>query len=277
VRKLSRRQFVRLAAGGALLSALEACETNPLGPSATPPPTATPPATVQSFSTTPPATPPSATTTPTPTVTPTRQLLRNQNVPGFYVRYYRPLEPIDRDRWTLSVEGLVRHPQKLSLSNVLAMPARTQVSRMKCVECWSAAAEWQGLHLSTLLELVSPQDAATWVHLYCADGYYESMRLERLLEDRVLFVHHMNGQILPDLYGAPLRLMVPFVYGYKSAKAIVRIEFADEELIGYWPTVGPYTTHGLIRPGRDHPLDLGGTRTIEGGEIFYPDGIESQK
>ncbi len=205
-------------------------------------------------------------------------LLRNENVPGFYVRYYRPLEPINRDRWTLSVGGLVRHEQQMSLGDVLALPARTQASRMKCVECWSAVAEWQGFHLSSLMELAGAQESATWVHFHCADGYYESMPIRQLLEQRVLFVHHMNGAILPDAYGAPLRLTVPFLYGYKSAKSITGIEFATEELRGTWPTLGPYTTHGTIRAGRDHPLDLGGTRQIEGGgEIFYSDGLESRE
>jgi DMSO/TMAO reductase YedYZ molybdopterin-dependent catalytic subunit len=102
------------------------------------------------------------------------------------------------------------------------------------------------------------------------------MSIEALLRERVLFVHHMNGELLPDLYGAPLRLMVPFLYGYKSAKAIVTMEFAEKELIGFWPTTGPYTEHGRILAGRDYPLDLKEGREIQGGgEIFYPDGIES--
>ena len=175
----------------------------------------------------------------------------------------------------LSVTGLVRNPQQLSLSNVLALPRESQVSRMKCVECWSAAAKWEGFHLRSILEIADPKPEVKWVHFQCADGYYESTSLEALLPERVLLVHHMNDNILPDIYGAPLRLMVPFLYGYKSAKAIVSMEFAAEELPGYWPTVGPYTTHGNIRRGQDHPLDLEGTRQIAGGsEIFYPDGIE---
>jgi DMSO/TMAO reductase YedYZ molybdopterin-dependent catalytic subunit len=204
--------------------------------------------------------------------------MRNDNVPGFYVRYYRPLEPVDRGRWSLAVEGLVRNPQQLPLMGVMTLPRVRQVSRMKCVECWSAAAEWEGFHLSSLLELVEPAADARWVHMHCADGYYESMSIEALLRERILFVHHMNGNILPDIYGAPLRLMVPHLYGYKSAKALVRLEFAADELPGYWPTVGPYTTHGRIRATRDNPLDLpGGSRSIEGGgEIFYSDGIESR-
>jgi DMSO/TMAO reductase YedYZ molybdopterin-dependent catalytic subunit len=163
----------------------------------------------------------------------------------------------------------------MSLAEVLALPRRTQISRMKCVECWSAAAKWEGFHLSALMEQVQPFSSATWVYLQCADGYFESMSVEGLLRERVLFAHHMNDQILPNAYGAPLRLMVPFLYGYKSAKAITRIEFGDHEGEGYWSSRG-YTSHGTIRAGFDHPLDVEGSREIEGGgEIFYPDGIEA--
>lgn len=266
MRRISRRDFARLALASAGLSLLTNCAAEELPPAAEAPAT---PAVA--------ALPPTATPGSTPTPVPTRSILTNENVGDFYVRYYQPFEGVDPDRWTLSLEGLVRHPQKLSLSNVLAMPRISQVSRMKCVECWSAVAHWEGVHLSTLMELADPDPKAKWVRFLCADGYYESMSIEALLQERVLFVHHMNGELLPDLYGAPLRLMVPFLYGYKSAKAIVTMEFAEEELIGFWPTVGPYTEHGRIRAGRDYPLDLGESRDIQGGgEIFYPDGIESR-
>jgi sulfoxide reductase catalytic subunit YedY len=266
VKRISRRDFARLALASAALSFLANCAPEELSPPTDAPNT---PAAV--------SLPATATPSSTSTPLPTRSILTNENVDGFYVRYYQPFEGVDPDRWTLTIEGLVRRPQKLSLSNVLAMPRISQVSRMKCVECWSAVAQWEGIHLSTLMELADPDPKARWVRFLCADGYYESMSIEALLRERVLFVHHMNGEILPDIYGAPLRLMVPFLYGYKSAKAIVTMEFAEEELIGFWPTVGPYTEHGWIRAGRDYPLDLGERREIQGGgEIFYPDGIESQ-
>ena len=257
MRNLSRRQFTRLAAGGTLLSLLNACGlSQDLQPAPTVPVGATPQAS---------------------SPTPARLILRNDNVPGFYVRYYKPFEAVDPERWTLAVEGLVQNPQSLSLSDLLALPRVSQVSRMKCVECWSAAAKWEGFHLSSLLEIVNPHPDAKWVHFRCADGYYESLSIEELLQERVILVHHMNGEILPDIYGAPLRLMVPSLYGYKSAKALVRLEFAKEELPGYWPAVGGYATAGIIQRGRDHPLDVEGSRDIPGGgEIFYPDGIESQ-
>ena len=271
MRSFSRRQFARLLFGGAVASLISTC---------TPERGTGPTAGQGSRATVPQPVPPTATSdptaVPTPVAAPTQPTLSSKNVGKFYVRYHRDFKAPNPDRWTLAVDGLVRNPQRMSLSNVLALPAISQVSRMKCVECWSAAAKWEGFHISTLMELADPDPKADWVHFLCADGYYESMRVEALLQDRVLFVHHMDDEILPDIYGAPLRLMVPFRYGYKSAKAIESIEFAEDELYGYWSTVG-YTTHGEIRPGRDNPLDLPGVRQIEGGaEIFYPEGIESR-
>jgi DMSO/TMAO reductase YedYZ molybdopterin-dependent catalytic subunit len=207
----------------------------------------------------------------------TRPILQNEDRPGFFVRYYKPFEAVDPTRWTLSVEGLVKRPQELTLQDIQSLPVVWQVSRMVCVEGWSVAARWEGFHLSSLLERVEPQPEARWVHFYCADDYYESLPLEELLMERVLFAYGMNDEPLSDAYGAPLRLIVPPRYGYKGPKAITRLVFAEEELRGYWPTVGPYSTEGDIKPGRDYPLDLGETRQIDGGEeISYPDGIESQ-
>ena len=254
---LTRRQVARLALAGMTATILSTCgiEANPATSTPIPSPT-------RSF---------------IPTPAPSRPMLRSDNIPGFYVRYIRPIEALNRDTWTLTVEGLVGNRQVLTYPEVLSLERANQVSRMKCVECWSAAAKWEGFHLSTLLQLVNPQPDAKWVHMRCADGYHESMSVEALLRERVLFVHHMNDALLPDEYGAPLRLMVPSLYGYKSAKVITRLVFAPDELAGFWPSAGPYTTHGTIRQGRDNPLDLVGTRPIAGGgEIFYPDGIESQ-
>jgi len=258
---VSRRQFIRLALGGLALSALSGCAPEEiLRATATPSPRGTPwPG-----------------STPVPTPGPTREILRNQNIPGFYVRYYKPFAAVDPARWTLAVEGLVKKPQKLTLPDVQSLPLVSQVSRMKCVECWSAAAKWEGFRLPSLLQLVEPQPEAKWVHFYCADDYFESLPIEELLLERVLFVHRMDDGPLHDLYGAPLRLIVPHKYGYKGPKAITRLVFATEELPGFWPTTGPYTTDGDIEPGTDRPLDLGGSRRIGGGEIRYPDDMESK-
>lgn len=265
MKKLNRRDFLRLAIGGAALAALNRCAPGVLTPTAEP--SVTGGAGTGALAPTP---------RPTPTAQ-TARLLRNENRPGFYIRFIKAIEPIDPETWSLSVEGLVGQPRTLKLADLQALPPVTQKSRMKCVEGWSAAAKWAGFRPQALMDLVQVRPEATWIHLYSADDYYESLPLAELTMERVLFVYGMNDQPLPPEYGGPLRLMVPFKYGYKSPKSILRIVFADQELQGYWPTVGPYSTEGDIQPGPDYALDLDEMRTVKsGGEIIYADGLESQ-
>jgi sulfoxide reductase catalytic subunit YedY len=256
MKPITRRQFLRVATvsgvGALAAAAASACGVTPSG--------------VQRL-------------TPTaPGGTTTGEILRNENVPGFYVRYFNPFPAPDPTEWRLSVEGLVARPQTLSLDDVQGLPTISDVRRMKCVECWSARAKWEGFDLETLMESADPDPAARWLQFYCADGYYESLSLDELQEEGVLFAYAMNDELLPAKYGSPLRLVVPSKYGYKWPKAITRLEFATEEKPGYWPTVGPYTTSGVIRAGVDHPLDLPeDTRPIEGGEVLYPEDLEARQ
>jgi DMSO/TMAO reductase YedYZ molybdopterin-dependent catalytic subunit len=202
-------------------------------------------------------------------------LIISENRPGFYIRWINAIEPIDREAWRLEVTGLVKDARSLSLEELRALPDAVQRSRLKCVEGWSAAAQWEGFRTQALVDHVQPHGDATWVHFRCADRYYESLPLEQLLDERVLFAHGMNAQPLPDEYGAPLRLIVPFLYGYKGPKAIVEMEFSDKQRTGYWPATGPYSEEGRIEAGYDLPLDLGGVREHGAGEVVYEDGLES--
>jgi sulfoxide reductase catalytic subunit YedY len=251
---MTRREFLRLAgvgtAGVLVAESLTACGI--AGPAAGP--------------------------TGTAAGTATPQTLRNQNLPDFNVRYYTPFPAPDPAQWRLSVEGMVKNPQSLSLDDVQGLPSVIDIRRLKCVECWSARAEWQGFSLDTLMGLVEPESEASWLHFLCADGYYESLWLEELSQEGVQFAYGMNDELLLPEYGSPLRLVVPQKYGYKWPKAIVRLEFADRDKAGYWPTVGPYTTSGAIVAGLDHPQDLpDGSRAIQGGEVLYPEDLEARE
>jgi len=214
----------------------------------------------------------------TPAATATPQILRNENLPDFNVRYYNPFPAPDPNQWRLTVEGLVAKPQSLSLDDVQHLQSVTDIRRMKCVECWSARAKWEGFDLDTLIELAEPEPEARWLHFFCVDGYFESLSLDELAEEGVLFAYAMNDELLPAKYGSPLRLVVPSKYGYKWPKAIKSLEFATQEKPGYWPTVGPYTTSGVILAGLDHPQDLrDALRPIEGGEVLYPEDLEARR
>ena len=186
----------------------------------------------------------------------------------FYINYWKPLRRIKADYWTLEVGGLCESSHTFTLDEIKKLPARTQTSRMKCVECWSAKAEWSGFHFSELMKLCPPQPEATGVVFHCGDVYKEHLSLEDLSHPRTLLVTQMDGAPLPDEHGFPLRVIVPSKYGYKNPKAIVKIEYVSELQYGTWSKIGPYSPDGTILPGTDHPLDLGKTpHRISGGEI----------
>jgi DMSO/TMAO reductase YedYZ molybdopterin-dependent catalytic subunit len=155
--------------------------------------------------------------------------------------------------WRLAVDGLVQAPAMLSLAELKAMPARTQITRHDCVEGWSAIGQWTGVPLARVLERVKPLPAARFVVLHCADTfdgadgptpYYESIDLEDAYHPQTLLAYGLNDGTLPVTNGAPLRLRVERQLGYKHAKYVMRLELvADFAHIGggrggYWEDQG---------------------------------------
>ena len=267
----TRRRFVRLALAGVTTTLLGAACRRQAGQ---PAPTLTPP--VMNTAVPLPTTERTATSNAVaaaelvfPPLTEERPtLLQNRNDPHYNVRYVNFYTPVDHDTWRLEVTGLVESPGSFSLTDLLAWSQVEQVSRMKCVECWSFKAKWGGFNYQTLAERARPLPDATHVRFDCADGYWELVSLQELAEPRVVFVLRMNDELLLDEYGAPLRMMYPAKYGYKSAKAVTGVTFTDRGGRGYWSSVGAYTDHGNIEPGIDSPQDLPGERKqITGGEI----------
>ena len=109
---------------------------------------------------------------------------------------------------------------------------------------------------------------ATYVRYACEDGYYEILPVSELQHERALFVTHMDGRFLSAQHGAPLRMILPWLYGYKGAKTVNTLEFTAEPGEGYWPTFGGYPADGDIRPGIDTPIDLTYKPSrLAGGEI----------
>lgn len=185
--------------------------------------------------------------------------------------WYNPVPPIDQQTWRLCLTGLVEKPLQLPLSQLRAFPQETQSARMKCVQCWSARASWSGFRFGQLLELAKPRRSAKAVRIDCADKWYEYLTIEDLLNPRVMFVLDLAGKPIPDNHGAPLRLLDPSRYGYKSAKLITSLTFVEEGKGSMACDIGPYySPDGRILPGYDTPLDLGGKtkRKISGGEIM---------
>ncbi|MBI4383638.1 MAG: molybdopterin-dependent oxidoreductase [Nitrospinae bacterium] len=187
----------------------------------------------------------------------------------FYVNYWRSLRRIRAETWALDVGGLCEAPRRFGLEELKALPAVTQTSRLKCVECWSAKAEWRGFRVPELEKLVRPLPSAVGVVFHCGDDYVEYLDRESLNNGRALLAYAMDGEPLTHEHGFPLRAVVPFKYGYKNPKAILRMEYVTEPLPGTWSKIGPYSVDGTILPGWDHPLDRGKVRRrIHGGEIL---------
>jgi sulfoxide reductase catalytic subunit YedY len=204
---------------------------------------------------------------------PKGKLLLPSDVPdemGFRLMWYNPVPAIDPAGYQLKVHGLVEKPQSLSIADLRRLPQEVQNSRMKCVQCWSSRTNWGGFRFGHLEEIVKPLSAAKAVRFDCADRWYEYFTIEDLLKPRVMLALDMAGKPLADRHGAPLRLIDPGRYGYKSAKLITSIEFVAEGKGSMACDLGPYySPTGEIKSGYDHPLDLGAgvRRKISGGEI----------
>jgi DMSO/TMAO reductase YedYZ molybdopterin-dependent catalytic subunit len=137
----------------------------------------------------------------------------------------------------LAIGGLVANPLALSLADLRARPARTQITRHDCVEGWSCIGQWTGVPLAHVLEQAGVQPRARYVVFRCADTleptldgtgqYYESIGFEDAYHPQTILAYEMNGRPLPIPHGAPLRLRVERQLGYKMAKYIMRIELVE--------------------------------------------------
>jgi len=156
---------------------------------------------------------------------------------------YKALAAGDFAAWRLTIDGLVEKPLQLTMAELKAMPARTQITRHDCVEGWSSIGEWTGAKLGPLLEQAKLKPEAKYIVFHCADTldpastdnkrgqYYESIDLIDAFHEQTILAYAMNGAPVPIKHGAPLRLRVERQLGYKHAKYILRIE-AVESLAG---------------------------------------------
>jgi len=146
--------------------------------------------------------------------------------------------------WALRVNGLVRQPLALPLTALKTMPQRSQITRHDCVEGWSAIGQWQGPQLSAVLAQAGLLPSARYAVFHCADWlggapYYESIDLIDAFHPQTILAWQMNGQLLSEAHGAPLRLRVERQLGYKHAKYVMRIELTAS-LAGLYGGKGGY-------------------------------------
>lgn len=130
--------------------------------------------------------------------------------------------------WRIRVEGRVARPGSYSLTELKAMPSRTQITKHTCEEGWSAIAEWTGVPLRAVLEAAGILPSARFVNFFSYDDYAEGIDMIDALHPQTILAYGMNGRDLPLGHGAPLRLRVETQLGYKSAKFLERIVVKDE-------------------------------------------------
>lgn len=173
--------------------------------------------------------------------------------------------------WTVEVEGLVQKPGKFALEDLLKLsPLEERIYRLRCVEGWSMVIPWVGYSLAALIARVQPLGSAKYVEFVSlADPktmpfvgsrvldwpYVEALRLDEALHPLTLLAFGMYGEVLPNQNGAPVRLVVPWKYGFKSAKSIVKIRFTEKQPATAWnkAAANEYGFYSNVNPLVDHP------------------------
>jgi methionine sulfoxide reductase catalytic subunit len=173
--------------------------------------------------------------------------------------------------WTVSIEGLVKKPTTVSIEEILRLaPLEDRVYRLRCVEGWSMVVPWVGFPLATLLRQVEPLGSAKYIELVSVVQpdtqpgvrypildwpYTEALRLDEAMHPLTIVAVGLYGEVLPKQNGAPLRLVVPWKYGFKSAKSIVKIRFTETPPVTTWNKLQPdeYGFYANVNPGVEHP------------------------
>src|SRR5579871_4494558 len=192
--------------------------------------------------------------------------------------------------WTVSVEGECRKPRKYSLEELRALaPLEERIYRHRCVEAWSIVVPWIGYSLSTILNQVQPTPKAKFVAFQSYYDlkqmplgpeagiqlpYVEGLRLDEAMNPLTLLCVGMYGETLPNQDGAPVRMVIPWKYGFKSAKSLVKIRFTKDEPPTTWNRLAPneYGFYANVNPHVDHPR-WSQARERRLGEFFKRDTL----
>jgi DMSO/TMAO reductase YedYZ molybdopterin-dependent catalytic subunit len=157
----------------------------------------------------------------------------------FPVLHVGSVPKVDLNEWNLTIEGLVKNPMKLKLSEVLELPKFDSASDFHCVTGWSRLNNrWEGVSFKTICDMVAPAENAKYVTIIADGSYTTSLPLADMLEAGVLLAYRLDGKALSPDHGGPLRLVVPKKYAYKSAKWVRKLRFTEEQELGYWEKRG---------------------------------------
>jgi sulfoxide reductase catalytic subunit YedY len=188
--------------------------------------------------------------------------------------------------WTVTVDGLVDNPGEYDLAELIGdIPTEERIYRFRCVEAWSMVIPWNGFELSRLLDRVGVQEGARHVAFETAVlpevmpgvrrpildwPYREGLRLDEAMHPLTIMATGIYGRPIPNQNGAPMRLVVPWKYGFKSIKSIVRISLVEEEPYATWKASAPdeYGYYANVNPEVDHPRWSQASERVIGGGLF---------
>ena len=200
-------------------------------------------------------------------------------------RYSKDFQPFP---WTVSIEGEVKKPRKISIEDIYKLaPLEERIYRMRCVEAWSMVIPWVGLPLAKLIKWAEPTGNAKYIEFVTlADPktmpgvqvpildwpYVEGLRMDEAMNPLTILAVGLYGEVLPNQDGAPMRLVVPWKYGFKGAKAITKIRFTEKMPQTAWMKAGPneYGFYANVNPTVDHPRWSQATERRIGGGLFSP-------
>ena len=195
--------------------------------------------------------------------------------------------------WNISIEGEVESPITLSADEILSLyPSEERIYRLRCVEGWSMIIPWMGFSLSKLLNKVSIKTEAKFVEfesVYDPEQmkgqrypvlnwpYREGLRIDEAMHPLTTVVTGLYGKTLPNQNGAPLRIFVPWKYGFKSAKAIVKIKLVKKMPTSSWMKASPreYGFYSNVNPSVNHPRWSQASERVVGGSLLSP-RVETQ-
>ncbi|HNX00071.1 MAG TPA: molybdopterin-dependent oxidoreductase [Candidatus Cloacimonadota bacterium] len=175
---------------------------------------------------------------------------------------------LDRQSWEVEVTGLCREPKVFSWDELQKLPYSTADARLTSVTRWSVRGEWGGIKLSDLLQAVKADSNVNYIRFWSYGMKYDtSIPISTALLPETLLAWKFDDEYLTEDYGGPVRVFCPYLWGYKSAKSVIKIELLDHYIPGYWEKRG-YTDSGAIEAGPMRDInDSGKIKHIPDGEV----------
>lgn len=181
---------------------------------------------------------------------------------------------LEKEKWSIEVTGLVEKPKILDWNQLMDLPSKNVIARLTSVTRWSVEGEWTGIPISIIAEFCSIKKEAKFLRVFSYRNIYDTtIDLNIAFKEKTLLAYKFNGYDLTEDYGGPIRLLVPYLWGYKSAKSIVKMEFTDKYISGYWEKRG-YTDHATFEETNVLDLNDGNLKPI--GAIINPNLINHQ-